>query len=160
MKRKRGEEAISIGFYITIGIMSLLTVIAIILYFLLGYTIQLDSSILGAIIGVAGALIGFLITLFALYFSFGMKEELKSILIEYGFYKQIPKDILRTVFIYAFSLLLAIVSYFFNNSENLSIIKVYDTLTILTISFFICAIFMTIFIVVRFFKIIFNNETF
>lgn len=145
--REKGTEAKSVGFYIILIIDILLSLT---MALLIGFEVLVVGSIEAlnaALLGAEGALIGFMITIFALYFTYDMPEKLKAGLIAHGFYWQLPRDMIRCVVIFAIGITLSIISYF-TASLAQSIIVGISILQLLS------GLALSIYVTIRFFMIV------
>lgn len=145
--RKKGTEAKSIGFYVII-ISDI--VVSLLISLLIGFNILSISNLdtlVGALLGVEGALLGFMITIFALYFTYDMPEELKKGLERHGFYTQVPRDMIRCIVVFAVSMIISISSFFIQGLAQSIIVG-------LAITQFLCGLALLIFVTMRFFMIV------
>ena len=145
--RKKGTEAKSVGFYV---IASIDGVLSIALGLLLGFNVLCLSaweSLNGALISIEGALIGFMITIFALYFTYSMSDTLKERLIAHGFYWQLPRDMLKNIVIFAIGIVSSIVVYFVPSLVKSILIGV-------SIVQLLSGLALSIFVTIRFFMIV------
>ena len=145
--RKKWSEAVSIGFYIILAVDFVLSVVLSVLVGINLLPIMDARDLTGALIGVDGAILGFMITIFALYFTHNMSEGMKELLKKYGFYWQIPKDMIRSVILLTVSILCAIVSYFIQSiAQNIIIM--------LSIVQFFSGLALALYVTLRFFTIL------
>lgn len=145
--RPKFTEAKSLGFYI---ILSIDLIISATLATLVGTHIVNMSdagALVGALIGVDGAMLGFMITIFALYFTYNMPDGVKELLKKHGFYTQIPRDMVRSIIILTISLVSAIVSYFLNNVAH-------DVIVAISIVQFIGGLALALYVTFRFFIVL------
>lgn len=146
-ERKRYEEAKSIGFYVVSAVFAILMVIGIILTFVLKIDYEIEKDVITSIIAAAAAMLAVAVAVFTLYFGFNFHEEVKNILLEYGFYFQLPKDMIRTATIFGLCILISIISFFLKGVLNF----LFALLSILTL---IWGIAVLIFVICRFWKVI------
>lgn len=145
--RSKYTEAKSLGFYIILGIDIILTALLAALVGTHILCISDANALVGALIGADGAMIGFMITIFAFYFTYNMPESVKERLKLHGFYTQIPRDMIRSVIILAISIVCAIVSYFVQDILCSIII-------ILSITQFLGGLSVALYVTLRCFKIL------
>ena len=146
-ERKRFEEAKSVGFYIVSAIFVLLMIIGAILTLTLKIDFKIATDVITSIIAAAAAMLAVAVAVFTLYFGFNFHEEVKSILLEFGFYFQLPKDMIRASAIFGVCILNSIISFFLKRVLNF-LFSLFSILTLLW------GIVVLIFVMCRFWKVI------
>lgn len=146
-KRKRFEEAKSLGFYIISFVYLVAIIVGTILSIVYKTNYCVSESVVTAVIGAAGAMLAVAVAVFTLYFSFNFHEEVKNILIEDGFYFQLPRDMMRSSIIFGLCIVVSIMSFFFKKTVNF-IFCLYSIITLLW------GITLLIFVICRFLKVI------
>lgn len=137
------------------SIMSLVTLcvslaMTIALSFLVGFEIipmPEENDLTNAIVGGATALIGFMIAVFTMYFTYKMPERIEESLKMHGYYYQVPRNMIHSMIFLAVSLCVAIVSYFLQSIAR-------NILVIIAVVQFVAGIVMAVFVTVRFFMLI------
>lgn len=147
LKRKRFEEAKSLGFYLISAIFFVLVLVSIMILSFTKPQITISENLITSIIAAAGAMLAVSIAVFTLYFNFSFSEHVKSILLQYGFYFQLPRDMLRSASIFGICIFVSIVSFFVQGKMNFII----DCCSILCLLYGISVL---IYATIRFLKII------
>jgi len=147
LKRKRFEEAKSLGFYIISLVFLFLIIIGTVLTLIFKIDFKISTNVLTAIISAAGTMLAVAVAVFTLYFGFNFHEEVKNILLEFGFYFQLPKDMLRSAAIFGICIVVSIISFFLKKVANF-LFGIYSILTLLW------GITLLVFVIFRFLKVI------
>ncbi len=149
--RKRYQEAKSLGFYVILFTALVVFLSMFIWIITTNREITLEKEIFSAIIGAAGGLIGFVATIFALYFTFNINAQVKEILLQDGFYMQVPRDMIRTACIFGLSIVSSIICY-------MVVGVTFSIFSIFAILSFITGLILTVYFLSRFFKIMKRNH--
>lgn len=145
--RPKYTEAKPAMFYITLGVSSITTIALSILVGLGKMPVPHENDLTHAIVGGATVLIGFIVAVFTMYFTYKMPEHIEDRMKRHGFYYQLPRNMIHCTVFLAVSLFIAVISYFLQDIAR-------SIFVIIATAQFVTGIVMTVFVTVRFFMVI------
>ena len=137
------------------SLMSLITLcvnlaITVILSLLVGFgkmPMPEENDLTNAIVGGATALVGFMIAVFTMYFTYKMPERIEESLKRHGYYYQVPRNMIHSMLFLAVSIFTAIASYFLQNTAR-------NIFVVVSAVQFVAGIVLAVFVTARFFMLI------
>lgn len=112
---------------------------------------QLPSSLLTT----AGIFIGFTISALGIYYSIPLREEIKTALIQQGYYKQVARNFIISIIAFTVVVILSIISICIYSETQYLLVQ--HVLNSISISCFVFAIILLVLTSVNFFKIVIKN---
>ena len=105
---------------IAIGVVCL---ICLVLSNIFGSFKILSMDLNNSLLTTSGVFIGFVITALGIYYSVTLRDEIKSILIKQGYYKQISRNFIIGMFLFVGSVVFSILSICLFNEEGYFVIQ-------------------------------------
>ncbi len=148
-KIKPKETHVIISFVIGVSILAIFIILGI------NNIIINPPQLANTLLTTAGIFVGFIISALGIYYSIPLRPEIKSALEQQGYYKQVSRNFIISTIMFAVVIVISIISICVY-SEN-SLLFFQHILNSITISTFISAIILLVYVSINFFKIVSKN---
>lgn len=132
-------------------------VVVFIVLFILGMNkiIINPQQLATTLLTTSGIFIGFIISALGIYYSIPLRAEIKTALIQQGYYKQVSKNFIISTILFAIVAIISIVSICIYNTESYLLFQ--HILNTFMISLFTSGIILLVCVSINFFKIVSKN---
>lgn len=113
------------------------------------------SQLANTLLTTAGIFVGFIISALGIYYSIPLRPEIKSALIQQGYYKQVSRNFIISTIMFAVVIVTSIISICVYSTDNLLLFQ--HILNSIMISVFVSAIILLVCVSINFFKIVSKN---
>ena len=103
----------------------------------------------------AGIFVGFIISALGIYYSIPLRPEIKSALVQQGYYKQVSRNFIISTIMFAVVIVISIISICVYSANSLLLFQ--HILNSIMISIFVSAITLLVCASINFFKIVSKN---
>lgn len=131
------------------------SILAILIILGLNNIIINPSQLANTLLTSAGIFVGFIISALGIYYSIPLRPEIKSALVQQGYYKQVSRNFIISSIMFAVVILTSIISICVYNTTSMLLFQ--HILNSIMISVFVSAIILLVCVSVNFFKIVSKN---